>query len=63
MFGSDGGQSGDHGGWDQQYLEDVFGAVDDIEDDDDLALEQLGEMHYRRQMSEREESKSAANRM
>ena len=41
----------------------MFGAVDDIEDDDDLALEQLGEMEYRRQMSEREESKSAANRM
>ncbi len=28
-----------YGGWDQQYLEDVFGAVDDLEYDDELALE------------------------
>mmetsp|Transcript_27667 Transcript_27667/g.36936 ORF Transcript_27667/g.36936 Transcript_27667/m.36936 type:complete len:236 (+) Transcript_27667:784-1491(+) len=48
---SEDGDSGDHGGWDQQYLEDVFGAVDEIDADDDLALEQLGEMEYRRQMS------------
>ena len=41
-----------HGGWDQSYLEDVFGAVDDLADDDEVALEALGEMEYRRQMSE-----------
>ena len=29
----------EYGGWDQQYLQDVFGAIADLEDDDDLALE------------------------
>lgn len=52
---SDSGQ----GGWDEQYLEDIFGAVEDIQDDDELALEHLGEAEFRRQMSEQEEMKRA----
>ena len=31
------------GGWDQGYLEDIFGAVDEIDYDDEVALEHLGE--------------------
>jgi len=47
----------EYGGWDQQYLEDVFGAVDDLDYDDEVALEQLGEQEFRRAMSEQEEIK------
>lgn len=45
------------GGWDQGYLEDVFGAIEDIDYDDELALEHLGELEYERQMSEQEANK------
>ena len=31
------------GGWDQGYLEDIFGAVGEIDYDDEVALEHLGE--------------------
>ena len=30
-------------GWDEGYLEDIFGAVEDIDYDDEVALEMLGE--------------------
>ena len=36
------------GGWDQGYLEDIFGAVDEIDYDDEVALEHLGEQEYAR---------------
>ena len=39
---------------------DVFGAVEDIDYDDEVALEQLGEQEYRRQMSEQNEIKRNA---
>ena len=42
-------------------MEDIFGAVDEIEDDDEVALEHLGEMEYRRQISEQEEIKRRSN--
>ena len=42
-------------------MEDIFGAVDEIEDDDEVALEHLGEMEYRRQISEQEEIKRRTN--
>ena len=36
-------EGGDLGGWDQGYLEDIFGAVGEIDYDDEVALEHLGE--------------------
>ena len=50
---------GGAGGWDDQYLEDIFGAVEDIDYDDEVALEHLGEQMYARAMSEQEEMKVA----
>lgn len=41
-------------GWDEGYMEDVFGAIEDIDYDDELALEHLGELEYNKQMSEQE---------
>ena len=61
FFGAEESKEGGVGGWDQQYLEDIFGAVDEIEDDDEVALEHLGEMEYRRQISEQEEIKRRSN--
>ena len=46
-----GGQAQGSGGWDNQYLNDIFGAIDDIDDDDEVALEHLGEQEYQRQIS------------
>jgi len=44
-------------GWDQGYLEDIFGLIEDIDYGDELALEHLGELEYNRQMSEQAEMK------
>ena len=43
MEGDDDMEGGDLGGWDQGYLEDIFGAVGEIDYDDEVALEHLGE--------------------
>ena len=41
--GDDSDGEGNFGGWDNAYLEEVFGAVEDIDYDDEVALEHLGE--------------------
>jgi len=38
--------------WDQGYIDDIFGAIEDVDYDDEVALEHIGELEFNRQMSE-----------
>lgn len=55
ILGNEEAKDGEMGGWNEEYLQQVFGNLDEIEDDDVLALEHLGELEYQRQMSEQNE--------